>query len=153
MSYRCSPYSGFYWSKVKITKADTPTIRMDWHSIPTNRCPNFCHPHHFYVGCPSWHNPPYLSWLGTGTKYAGLHIRPLGRRYKKRHSIFHSFLVKNVSWTTLILTGSIVKQSSSSRQQQKIRNTTLTTVITPDPAPLSHWSTLKSHTGNTLSAN
>jgi len=22
---------------------------------------------------PSWHNPPNLSWLGTGTKYAGLH--------------------------------------------------------------------------------
>jgi len=27
----------------------------------------------FYAGCPSWHNPPYLSWLGTGTEYAGLH--------------------------------------------------------------------------------
>jgi len=24
---------------------------------------------------PSWHNPPNLSWLGTGTKYAGLHTR------------------------------------------------------------------------------
>ena len=30
---------------------------------------------HFYAGCPSWHNPPNLSWLGTGTKYAGLHTR------------------------------------------------------------------------------
>jgi len=35
------------WSKVKITKADTPTIRMDCHSILTNWCPNLCHPHHF----------------------------------------------------------------------------------------------------------
>jgi len=31
--------------------------------------------HHFYAGCPSWHNPPNLSWLGTGTKYAGLHTQ------------------------------------------------------------------------------
>jgi len=27
----------------------------------------------FYAGCPSCCNPPTLSWLGTGTKYAGLH--------------------------------------------------------------------------------
>ena len=28
---------------------------------------------HLYAGCPSCCNPPTLSWLGTGTKYAGLH--------------------------------------------------------------------------------
>jgi len=27
----------------------------------------------FYAGCPSCCNPLNLSWLGTGTKYAGLH--------------------------------------------------------------------------------
>jgi len=34
---------------------------------------HLCHPRHFYAGCPSWHDPPNLSWLGSGTKYAGLH--------------------------------------------------------------------------------
>jgi len=47
MSYHCLPSSGFYWSKVKITKADTPTIRMDCHPILTNWCPSLCLPHHF----------------------------------------------------------------------------------------------------------
>jgi len=42
-----------FWCKMKITQADTPTIRMDCHPIQTNRCPNLCHPHHFYAGCPS----------------------------------------------------------------------------------------------------
>jgi len=36
-----------FWSKVKITQADAPTIRMDCHPILTNWCPNLCHPHHF----------------------------------------------------------------------------------------------------------
>jgi len=72
-----------FWCKTKITQADTPTIRMDCHPIQTNWCPHLCHPHHFYVGCPSWHNPPNLSWLGTGTKYAGLHAR--GSFFAHRH--------------------------------------------------------------------
>jgi len=62
-----------FWSKMKIKQADAPTIRMNCHPILTNWCPNLCHPHHFYARCPSWHNPSNLSWLGTGTKYAGLH--------------------------------------------------------------------------------
>ena len=33
---------------------------------------------HFYAGCPSCCNPPNLCWLGTGTKYAALHIQCLG---------------------------------------------------------------------------
>ena len=66
------------WCKMKITQAETPTIRMDCHTIQTNWCPDLCHPHHFYARCPSWHNPPNLSWLGTSTKYAGLHTRWLG---------------------------------------------------------------------------
>jgi len=32
----------------------------------------------FYAGCPSCHNPPNLSWFGTGTKGAGLHTQWLG---------------------------------------------------------------------------
>jgi len=62
-----------FWSKMKITQADAPTIWMDCHPIQTNRCLQLCHPHHFYAGCPSLHNPTNLSWLGSGTKYAGLH--------------------------------------------------------------------------------
>ena len=49
MSYHCSPSSGFYWSKVKITKSDTPIIRMDCHPILTNWRPNLCHSHHFML--------------------------------------------------------------------------------------------------------
>ena len=77
-----------FCSKMKITQADAPTIRIDCHSIMTNWCPNLCHPHHFYAGCPSWYNPPNLSWLGTGTKYAGLHTWWLGwLNYKKTKEI------------------------------------------------------------------
>jgi len=64
-----------FWSKMKITQADAPTVWMDCHPIQTNWCPHLCHPDHFYTGCPSLHNPPNLSCLGTGTKYAGLHTR------------------------------------------------------------------------------
>jgi len=66
-----------FWCKM-ITQAHAPTIWMDCHPIQTNWCPRLCHPHHFYARCPSWHNPPNLSWFGTGTKYAGLHTRWLG---------------------------------------------------------------------------
>ena len=67
-----------FWSKMKITQADAPTIWMDCHPIQSNWFPHLCHPHHFYAGCPSLHNPPNLSLLGTGTKYAGLHTQWLG---------------------------------------------------------------------------
>jgi len=63
---------------MKITQADTPTIWMDCHPILTNWCLHLCHPHHFYAECPYWHNPPNLSWIGTGTKYVGLHTWWLG---------------------------------------------------------------------------
>jgi len=43
--------------------------------IVTNWCPHLCYPHHFYTKCPSFHNAPNLSWLLTGTKYAGLRTR------------------------------------------------------------------------------
>ena len=41
------------------------------HSMQTNQQPTSITPH-FYAGCPSYHNPPNLSWVGTGTKYACL---------------------------------------------------------------------------------
>ena len=44
------------------------------HSIHTNQRPTSINLH-FYARCPSCHNPPTLSWLGTGTKYAGLHTQ------------------------------------------------------------------------------
>jgi len=67
-----------FWSKKEITQADAPTTQMDCHPIQVNWCPHLCHFHHFYAGCPSLHNPPNLSWLGTSTKYAALHTRWLG---------------------------------------------------------------------------
>ena len=42
--------------------------------------PHLYHSHHFYTRCPCRHNPPNLSGLGTGTKYAGLHTRWLDHR-------------------------------------------------------------------------
>jgi len=45
---------------------------VSWHhSIWTNQQPTSIIPH-FYARCPSCRNPPTLSWLWTGTKYAGL---------------------------------------------------------------------------------
>ena len=57
----------------KITEADTPTIQTNWR--PTSITPP---PRHFYAGCPFCRNLPILSWLGTGTKCAGLHTQWLG---------------------------------------------------------------------------
>jgi len=67
--------SWIFWCKMKITQADAPTIWMECHPIQTNWRPPPLQSHHFYARCPSWHNPPNLSWLGTGTKYAGLHTQ------------------------------------------------------------------------------
>jgi len=49
------------------------------HSIRTNQCPPSSP--HFYTGCSSNCNPPTLSWLGTGIKYAGLHTQWLGSKH------------------------------------------------------------------------
>jgi len=58
----------------KITEADTPTIRLGaTPSKPISDTPPSSP--HFYAGRPSCHNPPTLSWLWTGTKYAGLHTQ------------------------------------------------------------------------------
>jgi len=58
----------------KITEADIPTLRLG--AIPPGL---ISHPPpsspYFYAGCLSCRNSPNLSWLGTGTKYAGLHTQ------------------------------------------------------------------------------
>jgi len=59
-----------------ITEADTPTVWMgatpsELISNPPPSSPHFC------AGCPSCCNPSNLSWLGIGTKYAGLHTSGL----------------------------------------------------------------------------
>jgi len=46
------------------------------HSIQTNQQPTSIP--HFCAGCPFYRNAPNLSWLGTGTKCAGLHTQCLG---------------------------------------------------------------------------
>ena len=46
------------------------------HSIRTNQQPTSIP--HFYARCPSCRNPSMLSWVGTGTKYAGLHTQWCG---------------------------------------------------------------------------
>jgi len=61
----------------KVSEADTPTIRLGATPFGLISDPPPSSPH-FYAGCPSCHNPPNLSWLGTGTKYAGLHTQWLG---------------------------------------------------------------------------
>jgi len=50
----------------KITEVDTPTVQLgatpsELISEPPPSSP------HFYARCRSCHNPPNLSWLGTGT--------------------------------------------------------------------------------------
>jgi len=58
----------------KITEAETPTIRKSATPSGPISDPPPSYPH-FYAGCPSCHNLTTLPWLGTGTKYAGLHTQ------------------------------------------------------------------------------
>jgi len=58
----------------KITEAETPTIWLGTTPSGLISDPPLSSPH-FYIGCPSYRNPPTLSWLGMGTKYAGLHTQ------------------------------------------------------------------------------
>jgi len=73
---QCQKISLFWTFMVqgKITEADTPTIQLaatpsELISVPPPSSPRF------YAGCLSCCNPPTLSWLGAGTKYAALHIQ------------------------------------------------------------------------------
>jgi len=63
----------------KITEANIPTTRMG--TTPSQLISDPPPPsHHFYAGCPSYHNPPTLSWLRTGIKYADLYTQWRGSK-------------------------------------------------------------------------
>jgi len=65
----------------EISEADTPTIQLDTtpSGLINNPPPSSLQ---FFARCPSCRNPPNLSWLGTGTKYAGLHTQWLPVEHK-----------------------------------------------------------------------
>ena len=75
-SARRKSSSGLYGTRADIRGKHTNNLALR-HSIRTNQRPTSLIPH-FYAGYRSCRNPPNLSWLGTGTKYAGLHIQWLG---------------------------------------------------------------------------
>jgi len=70
----CGSLSSFWilWGVGKITEASVPTIRLDATPFGQSMPPPPSS-RQFYAGCHSCHNSPNLSWLGTGTEYAGLH--------------------------------------------------------------------------------
>jgi len=70
----CESLSSFWilWGVEKITEASALTIRLDATPSRPSMPPPPSSPQ-FYAKCPSCRNPPNLSWLGTGTKYAGLY--------------------------------------------------------------------------------
>jgi len=61
----------------KISEADTPIIRLGATAsgVISDPPPSSSH---FYVGCHSCCNPP---WLGTGTKYAGLYTQAISELF------------------------------------------------------------------------
>jgi len=61
----------------EISEADTPTIQLGATHSGLISDPPPSSPH-FYAGYPSFRHRPNLSFLGTGTKYAGLHTQSLG---------------------------------------------------------------------------
>jgi len=61
----------------KIIEASAPTVWLDATLSGPSMPPPPSSPQ-FYAGCPSCRNPPNLSWLGTGTKYAALHTWRFG---------------------------------------------------------------------------
>ena len=65
--------SGLYGATGDIRGRHTNNVARR-HSIQTNERPPPSSPH-FYAGCHSCHNNLNLFWLGTGTKYAGLHTQ------------------------------------------------------------------------------
>jgi len=68
----------FPWSKMKITQVTHK--QSGWTATPSRQIGATTSAIFtiFYAGCPSLYNLPNLSWLGTGTKYAGLQTRWLG---------------------------------------------------------------------------
>jgi len=60
----------------KITEADTPTIQLA--TTPSGLISDPPPSSPIFTPDALRHNPPTLSWLGTGTKYAGLHTQVHG---------------------------------------------------------------------------
>ena len=77
--------SGFYSARRDTRYTDNPA---GCHSIRTNQRSTSLIPH-FYTGCPSCCNPHTSSWLGTDTKYAGLHTQWIGSDIQSTCSNFH----------------------------------------------------------------
>ena len=73
VSRRQKKSSGTLYCKGRYQK-QTSDHTAGHPSIWTNQRPTSIIPH-FYAGCTSCRYPPTLSWLGTGTKYAGLHTQ------------------------------------------------------------------------------
>jgi len=67
------PSSGFYGAGEDNRGRHTDSLAGS-HPIRTINAPTSIIPTIFML-CPSFRNPPNFSWLGTGTKYAGLHTR------------------------------------------------------------------------------
>jgi len=63
------PEETFFWTLWCNGRYQRQTHRPSGLVQPTSVIP------HFYAGCPSCRNHPNLSWLGTGTKYGGLHTQ------------------------------------------------------------------------------
>jgi len=72
----------------EISEADTPTIRLGATPSGLSSGPPPSSPH-FYARCPSCCSPHNLSWLGTGTKYAGLHSQWRGYQVLRPSSQIH----------------------------------------------------------------
>jgi len=75
-------YPRLYGAIGDIRDTDNLAVR---HAIRINQQPTSLFPH-FSAGCPSCRNLPNLSWLGTGTKYAGLHATWLGLSVTPPHT-------------------------------------------------------------------
>jgi len=53
-------------------------VALDFATLNVGNISHYTFNTDFYDGCASCHNPPNLSWLGTGTKYAGWHTPWVG---------------------------------------------------------------------------
>jgi len=87
----------------QIMEASVPTIRLDaTPSGPSISPPPT--PPQFYAGCPSCRNPSSLSWLGTGTKYAGLHTWRLNSNSNllQCSQLFMIYSIAQIFWKSML---------------------------------------------------
>jgi len=67
-------------NRVRLIEASILMIRLDANSLGSVPPPLSPLSHHFYTRCTSCHNPPSLSWLGTGTELCQIAYRWLDCR-------------------------------------------------------------------------